>query len=57
MNKSIPIGTSDFKELIEENYYFVDKSLLIHFKQQPLLIPIYCILITIQKSIIHKGIK
>ena len=29
MKKSIQIGTSDFKELIEENNYFVDKSLLI----------------------------
>ena len=29
MNKSIQIGTSDFKELIENNNYFVDKSLLI----------------------------
>lgn len=27
--KNIQIGTSDFKELIEENNYFVDKSLLI----------------------------
>ncbi len=27
--KSIPIGVSDFKKLIEENYYFADKSLLI----------------------------
>lgn len=29
MNKLIPIGISDFKRLIECNYYFVDKSLLI----------------------------
>lgn len=29
MNKSIQIGASDFKELIEGNHYFVDKSLLI----------------------------
>jgi len=29
MKKSIQIGISDFKELIEENNYFVDKSLLI----------------------------
>ena len=29
MNKTIQIGTSDFKELIEGNNYFVDKSLLI----------------------------
>ena len=29
MHKIIQIGTSDFKELIEENNYFVDKSLLI----------------------------
>ena len=29
MKKSIQIGTSDFKELIEGNYYFVDKSFLI----------------------------
>ncbi|MBX9831286.1 ATP-binding protein [Candidatus Babeliales bacterium] len=27
--KKLPIGLSDFKELIQENYYFVDKSLLI----------------------------
>ncbi|WP_297426749.1 AAA family ATPase [Clostridium sp.] len=29
MSKLIPIGISDFKRLIEGNYYFVDKSLLI----------------------------
>ncbi|OOM73832.1 putative AAA-ATPase [Clostridium sp. BL-8] len=29
MKKTIQIGTSDFKELIEENNYFVDKSVLI----------------------------
>ena len=29
MKKMIQIGTSDFKELIEKNNYFVDKSLLI----------------------------
>ena len=29
IQKSIQIGTSDFKELIENNNYFVDKSLLI----------------------------
>ncbi|MCL6586111.1 MAG: ATP-binding protein [Anoxybacillus sp.] len=27
--KKIPIGVSDFKKLIEENFFFVDKSLLI----------------------------
>ena len=27
--KKIPIGISDFREIIENNYYFVDKSLLI----------------------------
>ncbi len=29
MNKNLPIGISDFEQLITENYYFVDKSLLI----------------------------
>ncbi|ACD52526.1 ATPase AAA [Clostridium botulinum] len=29
MKKNIQVGTSDFRELIKENYYFVDKSLLI----------------------------
>ena len=29
MKKSIQIGTSDFKKLIEGNNYFVDKSMLI----------------------------
>lgn len=29
MLKALPIGISDFKELISENYYFVDKSLFI----------------------------
>lgn len=29
LQKKLPIGLSDFKELIEENYYYVDKSLLI----------------------------
>lgn len=27
--KKIPIGVSDFKEIIDENYYFIDKSLFI----------------------------
>jgi hypothetical protein len=27
--KKIPIGISDFKDIMENNYYFVDKSLLI----------------------------
>lgn len=27
--KRLPIGTSDFKDLIDENYYYVDKTLLI----------------------------
>ena len=29
MKKKLPIGLSDFKRLIEDDYYFVDKSLLI----------------------------
>lgn len=29
MKKKLPIGLSDFKRIIEENYYYVDKSLLI----------------------------
>lgn len=29
MKKKIPIGVSDFKSIIEENYYFIDKSLFI----------------------------
>ena len=29
MKKSIQVGTSDFREIIKENHYFVDKSLLI----------------------------
>lgn len=29
MKKNIPIGVSDFKKLIEGNYFFVDKSLII----------------------------
>ena len=29
MKKKIPIGISNFKRLIKENYYFIDKSLLI----------------------------
>lgn len=27
--RKLPIGISDFKRIIEENYYYVDKSLLI----------------------------
>jgi hypothetical protein len=27
--KKLPVGLSDFKEVIEQNYYYVDKSLLI----------------------------
>ena len=29
MKKKIPIGISNFRELIRENYYFIDKSLFI----------------------------
>ena len=29
MNKRLPIGISDFKEIVEDGYYFIDKSLLI----------------------------
>ena len=29
MKKKIPIGISDFKSIIQENYYFIDKSLFI----------------------------
>jgi len=29
MKKKIPIGISDFKEIIKRYYYYVDKSLLI----------------------------
>jgi hypothetical protein len=29
MNKKMPIGISDFEELITKNYYYVDKSLLV----------------------------
>ena len=27
--KKLPIGLSNFKELIEDEYYYIDKSLLI----------------------------
>ena len=27
--KPLPIGVDDFKKLIDENYYYVDKTLLI----------------------------
>ena len=27
--KKLPIGISDFKEIINKNYYFIDKSLFI----------------------------
>ncbi|MGL4949159.1 MAG: AAA family ATPase, partial [Anaeroplasmataceae bacterium] len=29
VKKNLPIGIDDFKEVIENNYYFVDKSMLI----------------------------
>ena len=29
MNKTIQVGTSDFKEIIEDNHYYVDKTLLV----------------------------
>jgi hypothetical protein len=29
MKRKIPIGLSDFKRIIEEDYYYVDKSLFI----------------------------
>lgn len=27
--KAIPIGVEDFKELVQKNYYFVDKTMMI----------------------------
>lgn len=30
IKKSLPVGIDDFKEIIESNCYFVDKSLLIN---------------------------
>ena len=29
MNKPLPIGNEDFKEIIEKGYYYVDKTLFI----------------------------
>lgn len=29
MNKKLPIGVSDFRKIIEENYYYIDKSIMI----------------------------
>lgn len=29
MNKPLPIGISDFKEVVERNYAYVDKTLFI----------------------------
>jgi hypothetical protein len=29
MSQKLPIGISDFKEVRERNYYYVDKSLMI----------------------------
>ena len=29
IKKSLPVGIDDFKKIIEKNYYFVDKSILI----------------------------
>ena len=29
MNKPLPIGIDNFKRLIDDNYYFVDKTLFI----------------------------
>ncbi len=29
MKKQLPIGTSDYKDLREGNYYYIDKTLLI----------------------------
>ena len=29
VDKTIQVGTSDFKEIIEDNHYYVDKTLLI----------------------------
>ncbi|MCD7894932.1 MAG: AAA family ATPase [Erysipelotrichaceae bacterium] len=29
MNKAMPIGISDYKELVQKDYYFVDKTLMI----------------------------
>jgi hypothetical protein len=28
--KRIPIGVDSFREIIEDNYYYVDKTMLIH---------------------------
>src|SRR5271154_1036733 len=29
MKKQLPIGTSDYKKIIDENYYYIDKTLFI----------------------------
>ena len=41
--KKLPIGVSDFKKVIEENYFYIDKTLLIEdlwaASQEVILIP------------------
>lgn len=43
MDKPMPVGISDFKKIIENNYYYVDKTLLIKklldSKSEILLLP------------------
>ena len=29
--KAVPVGIEDFKELIQEGYYYIDKTLLIDY--------------------------
>ena len=29
MRKKLPIGVSDFKRILDDNYYYIDKTLLI----------------------------
>ena len=36
--KPLPIGVEDFKELIEKEYYFVDKTLMIKDQKSAFLL-------------------
>ncbi len=41
-NKTLEIGKSDFKKIVENNYYFVDKTKLIYdqlFRLQQIFYP------------------
>ena len=37
MKKKLPVGIDNFEEIIREDFYYVDKTCLMHYEQQVLI--------------------